>query len=84
MTGIYFNVISCSLQFVMYFTMHRAEIRIVKHSSQISIYHGWMDWLVMEFLFEKVYIIGLILYLRPANESLRYFITTSLIGWVQA
>ena len=27
---------------------------------------------------------GLILGLRPANERQRYFVTTSLIGWVQA
>ena len=27
---------------------------------------------------------GLILGLRPANERLCYFVTTSLIGWVQA
>ena len=27
---------------------------------------------------------GLILGLRPANERRRYFVTTSLIGWVQA
>ena len=27
---------------------------------------------------------GLILGLRPANEKWRYFVTTSLIGWVQA
>ena len=27
---------------------------------------------------------GLILGLRPANERLRYFVTASLIGWVQA
>ena len=27
---------------------------------------------------------GLILVLRPANERRRYFVTTSLIGWVQA
>ena len=29
------------------------------------------------------YITGLILGLRPANERWRYFVTTSLIGWVQ-
>ena len=29
-------------------------------------------------------ITGLILGLHPANERLRYFVTTSLIGWVQA
>ena len=28
--------------------------------------------------------LGLILGLRPANERWRYFVTTSLIGWVQA
>ena len=28
-------------------------------------------------------IAGLILGLRPANERRRYFVTTSLIGWVQ-
>ena len=27
---------------------------------------------------------GLILSLRPANDRRRYFLTTSLIGWVQA
>ena len=27
---------------------------------------------------------GLILGLRPANERQRYFVTPSLIGWVQA
>ena len=27
---------------------------------------------------------GLILGLRPANERRRYFVMTSLIGWVQA
>ena len=27
---------------------------------------------------------GLILDLRPANERRRYFVTPSLIGWVQA
>ena len=27
---------------------------------------------------------GLILGLRPANKRRRYFVTTSLIGWVQA
>ena len=27
---------------------------------------------------------GLILGLRPANKRLRYFVTMSLIGWVQA
>ena len=27
---------------------------------------------------------GLVLGLRPANERRRYFVTTSLIGWVQA
>ena len=27
---------------------------------------------------------GLILGLLPANERRRYFVTTSLIGWVQA
>ena len=27
---------------------------------------------------------GLILGLHPANERLRYFVTTSFIGWVQA
>ena len=27
---------------------------------------------------------GLILGLHPANERRRYFVTTSLIGWVQA
>ena len=27
---------------------------------------------------------GLILGLRPANEKRRYFVTTSLIGWVEA
>ena len=27
---------------------------------------------------------GLILGLRPVNERRRYFVTTSLIGWVQA
>ena len=27
---------------------------------------------------------GLILVLRPANERRRYFVTTSLIGWVHA
>ena len=27
---------------------------------------------------------GLILGLHPANERWRYFVTTSLIGWVQA
>ena len=27
---------------------------------------------------------GLILGLGPANERRRYFVTTSLIGWVQA
>ena len=26
---------------------------------------------------------GLILGLRPAKERLRYFVTTSLVGWVQ-
>ena len=31
-----------------------------------------------------VYISGPILGLRPANERRRYFVTTSLIGWVQA
>ena len=31
----------------------------------------------------KYYITGLILGLRPANERRRYFVTTSLIGWVQ-
>ena len=30
------------------------------------------------------YIAGLILGLRPANERRRYFVTTSLIGRVQA
>ena len=29
-------------------------------------------------------ITGLIPGLRPANERQRYFVTTSLIGWVQA
>ena len=29
-------------------------------------------------------ITGLILGLRQANERRRYFVTTSLIGWVQA
>ena len=27
---------------------------------------------------------GAVLGLRPANERRRYFVTTSLIGWVQA
>ena len=27
---------------------------------------------------------GMVLGLRPANERRRYFVTTSLIGWVQA
>ena len=27
---------------------------------------------------------GLLLGLRPANERRRYFVTSSLIGWVQA
>ena len=31
-----------------------------------------------------VTVLGLILGLRPANERLYYFVTTSLIGWTQA
>ena len=31
-----------------------------------------------------LYISGLILGLRPANERRRYFVTMSLIGWAQA
>ena len=33
---------------------------------------------------EKSMAIWLILGLRPANETWRYFVTTSLIGWAQA
>ena len=31
-----------------------------------------------------IYIAGMILGLRPANERRRYSVTTSLIGWAQA
>ena len=35
-------------------------------------------------VYDGEHIIGLILGLHPANEKWRYFVTTSLIDWVQA
>ena len=38
----------------------------------------------MHTVISKYIVTGLILGLRPADERRRYFVTTSLIGWVQS
>ena len=57
---------------------------ILKKKQHSAIKRAYMSMYKIKMYSSVVHFTGLILGLRPANESRRYFVTTSLIGWAQA